>query len=128
MLNSVGRSVDPWMLACPRTVAVVGTAHRVAERAGALASTVAGQRFGDPGELLGRDAADLLHHLRGVAREVPLEDLEDAARVLQGLVAEALPADRRATGAVALRAGGLVRLLVGATRDAVVLVPVRVPL
>ena len=34
-----------------------------------------------------RDAADLLHHLRGVAGEVPLEHLEHAARVLQRLVA-----------------------------------------
>ncbi len=108
--------------------AVVGPAHRVAERAGALASAVARERVGYPRELLGRDAADLLHHLRGVAREVPLEDLEDAVRVLQGLVAEALPADRRATGAVALRARDLrADSLWDATRDAVVLVPVRVP-
>ena len=34
-------------------------------------------------EVLRRDAADLLDHLRRVAREVALEDLEDAARVLQ---------------------------------------------
>ncbi len=136
MLNSVGMSVEPWMLAWPRSAmmpppgrpmlpssslqdrggadhlradAVVGPADGVAEGGGALAAAVAGQRVGDLRELLGLDAADLLHHLRGVAREVPLEDLEDAARVLQRLVAVALPVHRRAAGAVRLGLRGLVR-------------------
>ena len=36
-----------------------------------------------------------LDHLRGVAGEVPLEHLEDAARVLQRLVARGVPSARR---------------------------------
>ena len=76
--------------------AVVGPADRVAERGGALAAAVARSARRRPrANCSGRDAADLLHHLGGVAGEVPLEDLVDAARVLQRLVAPALPADRR---------------------------------
>ena len=41
------------------------------------------QRVGDLEERLARRAADLLDHLRRVALEVLLEDLEDAALVLQ---------------------------------------------
>src|SRR4051794_24391945 len=127
MLNSVGMSVEAWMLAGPRRAmmpppgramlprsscrvegggglwvaaqghdaaagtadvaqqqlqdrggadhlgadAVLGPADRVAERGGALTAGVGRQRLGDLRELLGLDAADLLHHLGGVAREVP---------------------------------------------------------
>ena len=38
-------------------------------------------------EVRDADAAHVLHHLRGVAGVVPLEDLEHRPRVLQGLVA-----------------------------------------
>ena len=96
-----------------RADAVVGPADGVAERRRALASAVAGERVGDLREVGRRDAADLLHHLGGVAGEVPLEDLEDAVRVLQRLVAAALPVDGCTAGAVALRVRGLVGLLCG---------------
>ena len=62
---------------------VLRPADRVAERRRALAARVVAQRLGHLEELLARDAADLLDHLRRVAGEVALEDLEDAARVLQ---------------------------------------------
>ena len=94
-----------------RADAVVGPADGVADGRGALAAAVAGQRVGDLEEVLRGDAGGLLHHLGRVAGEVPLEDLEDAALVLERLVAEALPVDRRTTRAVALRARRLVRCL-----------------
>ena len=69
---------------------VLRPADRVAERlvrSGPELSVSSSQTRGE--QVLG-DAADLLHHLRGVAGEVPLEHLEDAARVLQRLVPLAL--------------------------------------
>ena len=57
-------------------------------------------------ELRGADPADLLHHLRGVPREVALEDLEDAAGVLQRLVALPGLADPRSARARRLRTPG----------------------
>ena len=62
-------------------------------RRGPLAARVGAQRLGHLEEALARDAADLLDHLRRVAGEVPLQDLEDAARVLQR---ESIAAARRA--------------------------------
>ncbi len=88
--------------------AVVGPADGVTECRRALAPAVAGDRVGDLRELRRLDAADVLHHLRGVAGEVPLEDLVDAARVLQRLVPRRLGRDGRAAGAGRLRALGLV--------------------
>ena len=66
---------------------VLGPADRVAEGGGALAPEFAQSASATLQEQLARHAADLLHHLRRVAREVPLQDLEDAARVLERLVA-----------------------------------------
>ncbi len=66
---------------------VLGPAEGVAEGAGALAPAVGTECFGDLQENGLRGAADLLHHLRRVAREVLLEQLKDAARMLQRLVA-----------------------------------------
>ena len=96
-----------------RADAVVGPADGVAERGGALAPAVAGQRVGDLRELLRRDAADLLHHLGGVAGEVPLEDLEDAARVLQRLVAVPFQSTGAPPEPCALGLRRLVRLVGG---------------
>ena len=67
--------------------AVLGPAHRVAERGGALTAGVGHERLGHGEQVGARDPADPLDHLRRVAAEVPLEDLEHAARVLEGLVA-----------------------------------------
>jgi hypothetical protein len=90
------------------TDGVMRPSDRVAEGAGPFAPAVAGERIGDLQELLGLDAAHLLHHLGGVAREVPFEDLEDAARVLQRLVPAPLPRHGRPAGTVTLGAGRLV--------------------
>src|SRR4029079_6668743 len=65
---------------------VLGPAHRVHDCGGAGAAGRGGPGLGDVEELLPRDAADLLDDLRRVAGEVPLEDLVDAARVLQRLL------------------------------------------
>jgi hypothetical protein len=58
----------------------------VRERGRALAAAVAQQQPGDAQERPLRHAGGALDELRRVAGEVALEDLEDAARVLQGLV------------------------------------------
>ena len=50
-------------------------------------------------ELIGRDPADLLDHLGGVAGVVTLEDLKDAERILQGLVAPDLAVGQRGAAA-----------------------------
>ena len=65
---------------------VLGPTDGVDDRAGALPPGVVAHRLGDLEELLGRAAADLGHQLGCVAAEVSLEDLEDAALVLQRLV------------------------------------------
>ena len=88
------------------------------------------ERLGDLQERLARRAADLLDHLRRVAGVVPAEDLEDAARVLQGRVGARRPgqlADPGAEGrgvvelAHRLVAGPLARLGVVAPGRRVVL-------
>ncbi len=70
-----------------RAGGVLGEADGVAPHRRALAPRVLHQLVGDGLEVLRRDAADALDHLRRVAAEVALEDLEDAAGVLQRLVA-----------------------------------------
>ena len=87
--------------------AVLGPAHRVDQRGGALAAGVARPGLGHLEERLRGDAADARHHLRGVAGEVPLQDLEDAARVLEGLVALGMAVHADAVRLVLERAGGL---------------------
>ena len=62
-------------------------AHRIHPCGGAVATAVGGDRIADLHELIGGDAADLLHHLRRVPRVMSLEDLKDAEGVLQRLVA-----------------------------------------
>ena len=66
---------------------VLRPADRVDQRRGPLAARVADQRLGDLQELLARDAADLLDGLGRVARVVPPQDLEHAARVPERLIA-----------------------------------------
>ena len=66
---------------------VVRPADRVGERAGPLAAAVVAQGLGDLAEQLLRDPTGALDHLRRVAGVVPLQQLEDAARVLERLVA-----------------------------------------
>ena len=56
----------------------------VREAGGALAPGVLDDGAGEVVEILEADAADVAHHLRGVAGEVPLDDLEYRPRVLQG--------------------------------------------
>ena len=68
---------------------VLRPAQRVDDGAGPLAAGVGAQQFRHPHQLLRRAAAHLGDDLRRVAGEVALEDLEDAARVLQGRVAPA---------------------------------------
>src|SRR3569623_1695991 len=64
-----------------------------------VAAAVGGDPLGDLQDRLRVEAADLGDHLRRVAGVVPLEHLEDAARVLQGLVALRLdPHGRAAAG------------------------------
>src|SRR5829696_9098167 len=75
---------------------------------GAVPAGGAGPGLAHGQELLPRGAADLLHELRGVAGEVPLEDLEHAPRVLQRRVLRhtgADPGQRRAAGAGGVRPG-----------------------
>ena len=69
---------------------LVRPADRVAEGGGALRAAVLGQGVSHLVEQLGRDAAHLGHHLGRVLREVPLERLEDATRVLERFVARGL--------------------------------------
>src|SRR5205823_4274695 len=64
-------------------VGMLRPGYRVRERAGAVAARVFEQHLGDLQELLLRRAADLLYHLRRVAAEVFLQELEHAARMLE---------------------------------------------
>ena len=68
---------------------VLGPADGVDDRRGPLAAGVVAEQLGDADELLGRAAADLGDDLGRVAGEVPPEDLQDAARVLQASGREA---------------------------------------
>ena len=92
-----------------RADGVLGPADGVGEGGGAVAAGVGeSARRTTWRNSVSRDAADLLDHLGGVAGVVPLEHLEDAARVLQGLVAVRLAvADARAARAVRLAAAGV---------------------
>src|SRR5581483_6587046 len=94
---------------------VLRPTDRVAPRGRAVATRGATDCLGDAVEQRRRDAADLLNHLRRVAREVPPQHLEHAARVLQRLVA--LPAADRLPDAL------LGRLLVPFVRAPAVGVP-----
>ncbi len=62
---------------------MLGPAHRVDERAGALAPGIPCQRLAHLQERLAWHPTGPLDHLGGVAGVVPLEDLVDAAGVLQ---------------------------------------------
>src|SRR5690348_8020263 len=66
---------------------VLRPADGVAEGGGALAPGVRRDRLGDAQEDVLRRPADLFDELWRIAREVALEDLEDAARMLERLVA-----------------------------------------
>jgi hypothetical protein len=66
---------------------VLCPADRVGERRGSVAARVAAQRLGDGFELCDGAAARLRDDVGRVAGVVPLEDLEDAARVLERFVA-----------------------------------------
>src|SRR5205807_1254745 len=68
------------------TDGVLRPADGVHDRARPIASRVGAQCLRDGRELLRRAAARLGDELRRVARKVTLEDLEDAARMLQRLV------------------------------------------
>ena len=138
----MGMSVEPWMLAWPRRArmpppgrpmlpssswmmaavrmywtpdGVLGPAHRVAEGRRALPARVGAQRLGHLEELVLGDAAHLLDQLGRVAGEVALEQLEDAAGVLQGGVGLPCGLPRRGRRAVGLAAAGR-RLLGGRPR------------
>src|SRR5207248_7102904 len=87
--------------------AVLGPAARVHQRGGALPARVPGPGPAHLVEQLPGYAADLLHHLRGVAGVVPLEDLVHAVRALEGLVALDTPGYRRSVRLVPQRAGRL---------------------
>ncbi len=87
--------------------AVLGPADGVDERGGPLPARVPGPGSADRQELLLRHAADRLDLLGGVAGEVPLEELVDAVRVLEGLVPVGVGVDAGAVRLVLLRAGGL---------------------
>jgi len=87
--------------------AVLGPAHRVDQRGGALPARVGRPGLAHLEELLLRYAADPLDHLRGVAGVVPLEHLVHAARVLQGRVAAHAVVHRRAVRLVFQTGGRL---------------------
>ena len=84
---------------------VVGPADRVDPGRGPVPTAVAGHGLADLEQLLGRDAADVLDQFRGVAGVVPLEHLEDGARVLQRLVPLDLGVVQRGAVATELVAG-----------------------
>lgn len=63
-------------------------ADSITDGRGALAPRISGQGTRNLQPLLARHSTDLLDHLRGVPREVTLENLKDAARVLQRRVGE----------------------------------------
>src|SRR4029453_9829282 len=67
------------------TDAVLGPAHRIHQRGGAVPAGVLRPGPGHLQEPLARHTAHPLDHLRRVAGEVALEDLVDATRVLQRL-------------------------------------------
>ena len=90
--------------------AVLGPADAVDQRGGPLPAGVLRPRPADREEVLLGDAADLLDDLGGVAGVVPLEDLEDAHRVLQRLVARRLRADLHAVRLVLHAARGVALL------------------
>ena len=69
-----------------RAKALLRPAHRIADGRGPLASGIADQDVRDLKEELARRPADAFDQLRRVARVVSLQDLEDAARVLQAFV------------------------------------------
>ena len=66
-----------------RTVGVLRPRHRIGERGRLVGSRVIEQCLGHPEERLLGAARHALHHLGRVAREVMLDDLEHAPRVLQ---------------------------------------------
>ena len=70
-----------------RAIRVLGPGHRVRERRGAVAPGVGQDGVGNLQEGLLRAAGDALHHLGGVAAEVPPHDLEYRPRMLERLVA-----------------------------------------
>ena len=70
-----------------QAVGVLGPGHGVGERRGPVGAGVREDRLGDLQERVPRAAGHPLDHLGRVAAEVPLDDLEDAARILQRLVA-----------------------------------------
>ena len=84
---------------------VLRPAHRVAEGRGAVPAAVAQEQVRDLRELLLGHAAHLLDHLRGVPGEVPGEDVDDAAGVLQRLVALRFAVQRGARRSRATRGG-----------------------
>ena len=65
---------------------VLGPSDGIAESAGLLTPGVLGQRVGYFQKQRRRNAASCFHHLGRIAREVPLQNLEHAARMLQGWV------------------------------------------
>src|SRR5699024_10602920 len=92
------------------TALVLRPAQRVREGGGPLPAGVLDDRGGEVGEVLRGDPAGVLDHLRGVARVVAPEDLEDAARVLQGLV----PFRKAARDVVRVAGVGPAAVVVGA--------------
>src|SRR5829696_4507268 len=71
------------------TLGVLGPTDSVAERSRPLGRGVLADGLGDLQERLPRRAADPLDHLRRVFGEVALEELKDAALVLEGRVGRA---------------------------------------
>jgi len=131
-------SVEPWMDAWPRSamipaarasdvaeqqleqrgaaddlraVRVLGPGHRVGERGRLVGAGGVQQRLGDLQEGLLRTAGDALDQLGRVTREVALDDLEDAARVLERVVAERRRFEQRLHQRLERRAGRQRRLL-----------------
>src|ERR1043165_7074816 len=127
-------SVEPWIDACPRNAmmpppgrpdvaeeelqdrrgaddlhagGVLRPADGVADRGGLVAARGAGEDIGDFEEALARDAARTLDELRRVAREMALEHLIDAARMLQRAVLHRLVEGLRFAAAVLLLSAAL---------------------
>src|SRR3712207_2809036 len=94
-----------------RTDGVLGPADGVHPGRRPLSAAVRGHPLGDLEERLLLHAAGLGDHLRRVAGEVPLEDLEDAPRVLQRLVPLGLGPQRRTAGARSVRLVGVLDLV-----------------
>src|SRR5699024_2033123 len=91
---------------------VLGPADRVTERRGAVTTGVLRQRPGHSEEVVDGHTAGALHHLGRVPAEVPFEDLEDAAGVLQRVVPRRGGCGRGRPGAT--RSGDLGGILFGA--------------